>query len=228
MDTSISMAGWGISYFCQKLSMRAVIYYPKRKGGGLPHNLEEHTKKWASFGAVVRPLERPNRLSINWYRARKQLVEEFPGAVMLEQGLPFEETVEEVAGELCKTPAELLTGTLVSCIGSGTMLAGVLRGLWGLRVNPVVYGVLVSPKDPQKILQNICVKACTPYNPPGTCSLFASPKIHIIDTGAKYEETATVNAPFPCNAYYDAKAWGWVVQNYAVLKKPVLFWNIGA
>jgi hypothetical protein len=58
--------------------------------------------------------------------------------------------------------------------------------------------------------------------------LFASPKIHIIDTGAKYEETATVNAPFPCNAYYDAKAWGWVVQNYAVLKKPVLFWNIGA
>jgi hypothetical protein len=52
-------------------------------------------------------------------------------------------------------------------------------------------------------------------------------KFNLYDPGWQYTEKATILAPFPCNIFYDCKAWQWLVQNKDKLPKPILFWNIG-
>jgi hypothetical protein len=37
-----------------------------------------------------------------------------------------------------------------------------------------------------------------------------------------------IDADFPINPYYDAKAWRWLQTNVSSLPKPTLFWNVGA
>jgi hypothetical protein len=36
-----------------------------------------------------------------------------------------------------------------------------------------------------------------------------------------------MDPPFPCNPYYDLKAWEWLMKNKGQLEEPILFWNIG-
>jgi len=33
--------------------------------------------------------------------------------------------------------------------------------------------------------------------------------------------------PFPCNEFWDKKAWYWLENNISKFKGKVLFWNIG-
>ena len=95
METSISMAGWGISFFCKRLGMKAVIFMPNYKDG-LRHNQELQVSKWKEFGADIIHINKPNRMSINFYKARNILLDKYTSSVMLPQGMPFEETVQEV------------------------------------------------------------------------------------------------------------------------------------
>jgi len=52
--------------------------------------------------------------------------------------------------------------------------------------------------------------------------------VDIIDAGFEYTDKETFKCPFPCNPYYDRKAWRWLAENINSLAKPLLFWNIGA
>jgi hypothetical protein len=36
-----------------------------------------------------------------------------------------------------------------------------------------------------------------------------------------------IDCPFPCNRYYDKKAFKWMVDNIDSIIQPVIFWNIG-
>lgn len=224
METAISMAGWGISYFCQKLGMKAVIFMPQYKNG-LRHNQLFQLGQWRKFGAEVLELEKPNRLQINFYRARKQLIEKYPGAIMLPQGLPFVQTVHEVCEQLKNIDRDILRGSIVCCIGSGTMMAGVLKGCAEAEVSPDCYGILVSIKGTglmrKKVLKMASLKDRSFFNR-------LTVKFSVIDYGYEYTQRENCESPFPCNPYYDKKAWKWLLDNKKSLKKPVLFWNIGA
>ena len=77
MDTAISMAGWGISYFCSGLVLNSVLFMPSYRAGFL-HNQEFQFSKWTQFGASIVRLENPNRMRINFYRAKRMLVEKYP------------------------------------------------------------------------------------------------------------------------------------------------------
>jgi len=224
MDTSISMASWGISFFCYYLDLKAVVYFPRYKDG-LRHETERHIKFCEGFGAEVRFLEMPNRQQINFYRARKQFMKDYPDGVMLPQGLPFDETVTEVEGQVMLLPENVLGGSLVISVGSGTMIAGVLKGLKKRRVlSQNVYGVLVAPK-------NILKKKKFVYSKAGVVDvgLFCDKleKVNFIDAGYEYVQREECDVPFPCNSYYDRKAWQWLMNNIEKLKEPILFWNIG-
>ena len=63
MDTSISMAGWGIAYLAQQLGMRAVLFYPAYKGG-LKRNQPMQLKMWKYFDAEIVPMQKPTMHSI--------------------------------------------------------------------------------------------------------------------------------------------------------------------
>ncbi len=51
----------------------------------------------------------------------------------------------------------------------------------------------------------------------------------IVDEGYEYKDDAPNDyIPFPCNPFYDAKAFGWVCRHIHQLQEPIIFWNIGA
>ena len=226
MDTTISMAGWGISYLCHalKLKIRPVIYWPSYKDGILRHNIQRHLEVWQSFGASVHPIQ-ASKLSIMRATAAQHLLKTYgTRAEMLPQGLPSNYTIEAVSEEVGYVPKKCLGGSIVLCVGSGVMVAGVLHGLAVTGATPTIYGVLVAPKNKQRMYQKIQDLAGfvdgSIFNPMPT-------KLNIIDAGYEYSTPIEDITEFPCNDYYDKKAYIWMKQNFEKLKKPVLFWNIG-
>lgn len=220
METSISMAGWGIAYLCSQLRMRATIYYPRYKGG-LRHNQGWMMEKWQDFGATIVPLDKPNMQSVNFNRARKMFKQIRPGGIFLPLGLPLSETVDIMAREVVEgCDHDDLSGSIVCCVGSGTMLAGILRGVASLHLSPAIFGILVAQKNSARMLEKVIDRA-------GILRIGALLKLNIVDAG--YEYTTPENYPcrFPCNRYYDRKAWRWLAENVDHLERPVLFWNIG-
>lgn len=220
METSVSMAGWGISYFCKEIGLKAVIFSPQYSSPR--ENQIFQFEKWKEFEATIIPLERPNRMQINFYRARKILVERFPGAVMLPLGLPFSQTVEAVSRQVELLPHSYKA--IVVCIGSGTMAAGILKGLNKRKdFETIVYGIFVSPKNERRMSDKI-MKVSGIF----VFGNSIEKRLKLIDTNIQYTEKVECDCPFPCNEYYDLKAWKWLVENYDGLPKPVLFWNIGS
>jgi hypothetical protein len=60
--------------------------------------------------------------------------------------------------------------------------------------------------------------------------LFGQPGfvVDVVDEGYAYADAVVSPVGFPCNAFYDLKAWKWLAENIGTLPGPVLFWNIGA
>jgi len=222
METSISMASWGISYFTSVLGMKSVIYYPKYKQG-MKHEQKEQLKIAHKFGATLYPIEPPNMLKINFYKARKHFHENFKGQ-MLELGLPFDETIAEVVMQVDMLQPEHLGGTIVVCAGSGTMAAGILRGI-GIR-NDVKYqrviATLIAKKKTDVMHNNIFTKSHL------TAFDLARINLKVEESDYDYSDAEFCECPFPCSPYYDRKTYKWILDNYEKLEKPVLFWNIGS
>lgn len=216
MDTSISMAGWGVSYFAKQLRMKAVIFYPQYKE--FRHNQEEYIKKWHEFGAEVIPLDKPNRQQINWYRAKKILDQKYPYSELLPQGLPFEETIENVVDEIKKDYDKMIHFECVMVsVGSGIMLSGIVKGFESIGYRPEIYGIFVAPKNKENMKNKIYKHSGVVYD-----------KLFLIDTEYEYTDREDMEIPFPCNPYYDAKAWKFTTEYLKFFKKPILFWNTGA
>jgi 1-aminocyclopropane-1-carboxylate deaminase/D-cysteine desulfhydrase-like pyridoxal-dependent ACC family enzyme len=224
MDTSISMAGWGISYFASQMDMKAIIFYPAYKEGPR-HNLAHHKALWEKFGAEVVPIEKPNLLKINFRRAMRIMKEKYPdgGYHMIEQGFPTPHSLEQISLEVDTIPANV--GTIVLSCGSGTTTAGIVRGLARRGMNPDVVGILADRKNCAKMAAKITKLAGVPEDATASTGV---PRLSIIDTDIGYHDPVEMPCPFPCNRYYDRKAWKWLAENFTNLAKPVLFWNVGA
>jgi hypothetical protein len=86
-------------------------------------------------------------------------------------------------------------------------------------------GVTSHALDPVRKTKDIWDKVIqqavfTHARPPGYFKLVVS--------DCKYSDPFTDPCPFPCNPWYDRKAWHWLRYNVGSLVPPVLFWNIGA
>jgi 1-aminocyclopropane-1-carboxylate deaminase/D-cysteine desulfhydrase-like pyridoxal-dependent ACC family enzyme len=224
METTVSRAGHGISYFCKKLGMKAVIFKPVYKDGKPRNEQVKQEEQWKKFGAEIIPIQ-ATRLTINFYQAKKILLKKYPNAVMLPQGLPFEETVEEVSKQVIKDKKIMKkVKTVVSCIGSGTMAAGIIRGCATLKIYPKYYGIIVAQKNLKKTKKKIYNIAKLEQD-----GFFISSfvNVELIDAGYVYTKKEMCDCPFPANVYYDRKAWCWLMKNIDKLKTPIIFWNIG-
>jgi hypothetical protein len=53
--------------------------------------------------------------------------------------------------------------------------------------------------------------------------------VELVDEGYEYKDKVDNSwIPWPCNEYYDAKAFTWLCHNIKSLKHPIVFWSIGA
>lgn len=222
VETSISMAGWGVAWICSLLDMQTIIFDPQYKNPS--RTLQYHRKQWNKHKAILVPIK-AGRAKINWYICRKILQEKYPEAVLLPLGIPFQETIIATSEEVKKTMSNIncKINTFVISVGSGTIVAGLWKGLDTLKISSNIYGIMCRSGNLSLKKKSIISK--TRILDKG---MFPSvSQLHLIDPGWGYTDKSKIKSPFPCNPYYDKKAWEWLVQNITELKKPILFWNIG-
>jgi hypothetical protein len=218
LDTIHSKAGWGVSWLCSELELECYNFYPVYKG---EDGLRENQEMSASLGAVMMPLK-AGRSSILFHQAKKQLAEVTDGeGYMMPNALKLDESVEATAVEVEEyTPERLLKGTWVVSISSGTLGAGVIRGLCRMGVDDQITLILHLGYSRSEDAVTKYLYSAAGYWIENT---------YIVDEGYDYKaKVPHEDIPFPCNPYYDAKAWRWIEDRGPELEQPVSFWNIGA
>ena len=217
-ETSISMAGWGVSWLASKIGLGSVIFDPQYKK--TPGILELHRKQWIKYNPEIIPIK-AGRAKVNYYISRKILKNKYGDkAILLPLGIPLKETVEETVKEvkITREKNQLDFETVVINVGSGTICAGVTRGF----PDKTIYGIMGRKGDVKRKIKFISQKGN--FYTKGLLGI----NIKVIDMGWEYTERSKIKSPFPCHPYYDLKAWEWLIENISKLKKPVLFWNIGS
>ena len=219
-ETSISMAGWGVAWACKELGLKAVIFDPQYKV--TPDVLRFHRQQWKLFDPIIIPIK-AGMASVNVHIAANELRRNFKNSIMLPLGLPFEETMEATRVETIETMQHYPNiKSVVTCVGSGTIYAGIYRGLHDLGMSVTLYGILTRTGNLKRKRESIQKKAGI-----FDFGLFESPvKMKLIDKQWQYTERSYQECPFPCHPYYDLKAWEWLVK-IQYIPEPILFWNIG-
>jgi len=155
-------------------------------------------------------------MSIRYARAKKYMREQ--NGLMLADKLRLKTAVEQVSHVVMDEDPEYFFGSVVTSVGSGTMIAGIMRGLRKAHLSPQVYGIIVTnevnPKSRRRYIRE--------FEP-----LYWDGNFKLIVGDYKYKETPTITPPFPCDLFYDLKAWDWLVKNIHSIPNPILFWNVG-
>lgn len=214
-DTRVSRAGLGVAGIASEYYPGIVpyVYFAKRKD----EEIRPEHKKAEEFGAKLMPVP-ATRTNICYYRARADM--ESKGGYMMPLGLAIMDSVRAVAREASTVPKKYLTGSLIICVGSGTILAGVLAGI---------------KKYPQQIVGVSCgmhtnklkriagmVTALAPNRMPGALA-----NLTIIESDKDYYEREEIPCPWPADPNYDRKAFKYMYDYIGLLPGPILFWNIG-
>lgn len=212
LDTAHSKAGWAVAYACHSLGKQCVNYWPKYISFT---EVKEQQRKAKEFGAMLIALK-AGRSAILYHAAKKDLMARHPEAYIMPNALKINESVTENAAEAERTFKHLpQDGTLVISISSGTVASGILRAV------PEAYDVVLHMGYSRSIEASLLyVEKMSGVRRP----------LKFVDEGYGYADATKVVAPFPCNEFYDAKAWAWLNKPGVVesLKQPVVMWNIGA
>lgn len=209
LDTVHSKAGWGVAWLCNNLKIDCYNFYPvyKRETEIRPFQIQS-----LNFGAKMLPLP-AGRSAILYHMAKKIFHNKTSDTgYIMPNGLKLPESVEATEIELTQyTPENLFGGTWVVSVSSGTIAKGVWNGLKGRAKLICHMGYSHSHDACQKYIQGSI-----------------EGDIELIDENFAYKDKIDYPCDFPCNPYYDLKAWRWLCENKNQLKQPIVFWNIGA
>lgn len=208
LDSMHSKAGWGTAWLCKKMNLNCVLYYPKYKK---PRPKSQSQIEAEKLGAVLHAIP-AGRQSILWYQARKLFTDTYSHAEMLPNGLTLQECAEATYIECTKTEDEYFGGTVIVSTSTGTIARGVAQFLKQFypKTKLIIHmGYDRSERTVSKIVDYTNMK--------------------IINEGFQYRDSVKTDCPFPCNPYYDLKAWKWLSEQKSMpFREPILFWNIGA
>jgi len=213
LDTFHSQAGHAVARACQILGKKCVNYYPLYKHDW---ELRKPQKRAQELGADLVGIP-AGRSCILFHRARKEV--EMRGGYMMPNALKLEESVEETA----KEAREVDTNFQVVIIpaSSATLAAGVLRGfLQSGRADGIRFIIHLG--------YSRSIDAVRRYLAEKTDEKTAA-RVELIDEGYSYRDKAKPGQtpPWPCNEYYDLKAFRWYLANRESVRGRTLFWNIG-
>ncbi len=218
LDTFHSKAGWAVAYVCSKLGKRCVNFWPryKRDPEGIPR---EQQRVSQGFGASLVSLP-AGRSAVLFHRAKKFMNNFHPGGYMMPNALKLPESITENAAEVERTELPD-SGTMILSISSGTIAAGVIQGLSNLGILPEYDIVLHMGYSRSKDAVRSYIKAMSNVD-------INWDNVWLVDEGYDYKSgIENFEAPFPCNAHYDLKAWVWLTEHFVGLTKPIVFWNVG-
>lgn len=227
LDTFHSKGGWAVAMCSWLLKKKCVVFYPHYTGDVALRESQYQAKK---FGAKCVPLP-AGRSAVLYHTAKRILSSKFgrlsfmendESIYMMPNGLKLPESVDGTAEELFGTPEARTCDSVVVSISTATLGAGVLKGLAKLRdVLPHIYfhfGYTRSTSATARYIQKMSGYERNNWD-----------KIHWIDEGYAYKDRVAHSVHFPCNPYYDLKAYKWMMENLTTIHgEKILFWNIGA
>lgn len=213
LDTAHSQAGHAVARACQILGKECVNFYPvykKEIGPDGEHNLRDPQLASESLGGRLAGLP-AGRSCILFHKAKKETLA--AGGYMMPNALKLEESVDETASEVKE---DYDFDRVLIPISSGTLAAGVVKGFKRLGKNPTFIIHLGYKRSHDAVRKYIHTK-----------SGYDDAKLMIVNEDYTYSDKARdgETPPFPCNEYYDLKAFRWWMQNRTSHK--TLFWNIG-
>ena len=219
LDTSHSKAGWAVAYCCSILGMTAYDFFPVPKALVGGSNLHHQQCMAANLGAILVPMAATAGYVLEPV-AKKLLASMDSAAEMLPVGLKLPEAIDaNVAEVLAYTPKELMAGSWFVSTSSGTIAAGLWKAIQQEQA-PIRLHCHLGYSRPVESVRAY-IKAMSGYD---------AKDVYVIDEGYEYADGVSADAiPFPCNPYYDAKAWNHLMNyDLATLPQPVIFWNVGA
>jgi len=211
LDTFHSQAGHAVARACSLLGKDCVNFYPRTVRDG--DQLREPQLRSAGLGARLEPLA-AGRSSVLYHQAARSIRER--GGYMMPNALKLGESVEETAKEVPAAPFD----SVVIPVSSGTIAAGVIRGFAGIAVRR--FFLHLGYSRPRGAVLEYVGRAS------GLIGLTApSAELIVVDEGYAYRDVARPGPtpPWPCNVYYDLKAYRWWVASGP--RDRTLFWNIG-
>jgi hypothetical protein len=225
LDTSHSQAGWAVAYACRLVGKECINYYPVYKRSTFSMLELQPQQRWArDLGAQLVCLAAA-RSAIMFHRAKKLLAAVNRPSYMMPNALKLRETVEETAEELRRTFAthgDLIDNKpILIPISSGTIAAGVLRGLQLIKRpdHPVILHSGYSRSRPA-VLKYV-------HTMSGTGRLDCS--VDLIDERYGYADQARLGPTpqWPCNPFYDLKTFRWWMKRGRAEFGEAVLWNIG-
>lgn len=224
VDTSHSMAGWGVAYVCDVMGLDCVDFFAsyvhERERGAELHlgnvEIREYQQRAQQFGAELVPMK-AGRFAVMHAQSRTLFTSMTDSGYMMPNALKYKDLIPVTAKEVRTTPDELLQGTWIISISSGTVAAGVLNGLIDNHEDMCI--ILHMGHDRSEAQAQRYIRGLAGYWPS---------YIDMINEHYNYVDKVDVHCPFPCNPWYDLKAWKWLMANVHDLEQPIIFWNIGS
>lgn len=228
LDTYHSQGGHAVAQACAILGKTCINFYPVRKADQLAALQPQQQEAWA-LGAKLVSLQ-AGRSAILYHQARKQLATFNTDGYMMPNALKLPEMVSETADEVRRTLDALeargwagrLSNDLpvIISISSGTIAAGVIAGLRRLgHRNPIILHMGYA-RSHVAVLEYMQTKAG--FN-------FTGWPMRIVDEGYSYGDVAKSGPDplWPCNKFYDLKAFRWWLREGRETYGEALLWNIG-
>lgn len=221
LDTRHSQAGHAVAFACKILGKKTINYYPEFVADKkLSQPIRDPQLRSRELGAVLHSLP-AGRSAILFHQARKLC--ESMGGYMMPNALKLPESIEETAKEVVRTYVETdkkrLPRNVLVAISSGTIAAGVIKGFSMLDYRPLFLIHLGYSRSHEEVVRYI-----------QEASGVKNPRLELIDERYAYSDQAKTpgkTPPWPCNVYYDLKAFRWWLSNGREEYGKALFWNVG-
>jgi len=219
LDTFHSQAGHAVARACQLLGKRCINFYPEYKHTPGFRAPQERARE---LGAELVGLQ-AGRSAVIYHTARRVLRESAPGAYLMPNALKLAESVSETAKEVRHLPS-VEFNTVILPSSSATIAAGVIQGFASRlhQANPSFIIHMGYSRSAEAVFDYVQQMS-------GVDRETLRSKVTIVDEGYEYKDQSRPGETpsWPCNPYYDLKAFRWWLLNRAAYPGQTLLWNVG-
>lgn len=211
LNTYGSFSGWALSSICKELDVEFHMVHPKTR---LIH--DEYMDICLDNGAKLHGL-RPNMFKIMYGQMGKYATEHNLQQLAYAYNSPV--YLKFAANRMFKylQDSKIQFDNFVIPTGSGVTLTGLVAGVFKHNPNAKVYTCGVGT------MGGVSTQV-SKYN-------FLQKRKNQIEVNiSNYEFNDLMKwfeVPFPCNQFWDKKAWHWLTENIDRLEGKTLFWNLG-
>ncbi len=214
LDTSHSQGGWAVAQACALLNRECLLYYPVRKSEQ-DAPLKPQQQFALELGAKLFPLQ-AGRSAVLYHQAKS--LTWAAGGYMMPNALKLPEMITETGAEVLRSADTVVKmDTILISASSGTIAAGVIAE--ALKIKSTLRFIVHQGYSRSQDAIFAYMQKMGGY----------MGRVDFVDEGYAYADEAKPGPtpPFPCNRFYDLKAFRWLMNQNQGDYGETLFWNVG-